>query len=100
LRQSGSADGQAVHAKLDTSACKQKEMDRGPAIAIFPTAMSLMREIAQSTRSLLKSPSLPAIAILSLGLGVGVNTTLFSVFKSVFLDDISAVQPSRLVEPG
>jgi predicted permease len=66
-------------------------------LPFFPTAMSLMREIAQSTRSLLKSPSLPAIAILSLGLGVGVNTTLFSVFKSVFLDDISAVQPSRLV---
>src|SRR5688500_13383553 len=59
--------------------------------------MSVLREVSQSARSLFKTPSLPVIAILSLGLGVGVNATLFSVFKSVFLDDISAVQPSRLV---
>jgi hypothetical protein len=62
--------------------------------------MSLMREIAQSTRSLLKSPVLARHRYSVARLGVGVNTTLFSVFKSVFLDDISAVQPSRLVEPG
>ena len=59
--------------------------------------MSVLRELSQSARSLSKSPSLPLIAILSLGLGVGVNATLFTVFKSVFLDDISAVEPARLV---
>ena len=59
--------------------------------------MSFLRDVHQCARSLAKSPSLPAVAILSLGLGIGVNTTLFSLFKSLFLDEISAAQPGRLV---
>jgi ABC-type antimicrobial peptide transport system permease subunit len=59
--------------------------------------MSVLSELSQSARSLSKSPSLPLIAVLSLGLGVGVNTTLYSVVKSMLLDDISAAEPSRLV---
>ncbi len=42
------------------------------------------------------------MATLSLGLGVGVNTTLYSVFRTVFLVSPTSTEPGRLVriEPG
>jgi putative ABC transport system permease protein len=42
------------------------------------------------------------VAVLSLALGIGVNTTLYGVFRSVFLQAPTAAEPARLVriEPG
>jgi putative ABC transport system permease protein len=44
-----------------------------------------------------------AVAVLSLGLGIGVNTTLFGVFNAVFLRQVSASDPGgiwRIWPPG
>jgi predicted permease len=49
-------------------------------------------------RQLFKQPAFAAAAILSLALGIGLNTTLFSVVNAVLLRDNPFAQPGRLVE--
>jgi predicted permease len=60
------------------------------------------RDLRYAFRTLSKSPTLVVVAMLSLGLGVGVNAALYSVFRTVFLLAPTALAPERLVriEPG
>jgi hypothetical protein len=64
--------------------------------------MPAITALLRAFRALRKAPSLTIVATLSLGLGVGVNTTLYSVFRAVFLVSPSSTAPGRLVrlEPG
>jgi putative ABC transport system permease protein len=61
-----------------------------------------MRTLRYAIRALAKSPGLVTVATLSLSLGVGVNTALYTVFRTVFLAAPTAIRPERLVriEPG
>src|SRR5262245_26808252 len=49
------------------------------------TAGALARDLRFAVRMLLRNPVVTAIAILSLGLGVGANTAIFSVFDALML---------------
>ena len=51
-------------------------------------------------RSLLRSPALTAVALLSLALGIGANTAIFSFLDAVLLRNLPVQQPSRLVVLG
>lgn len=46
---------------------------------------------------LVKSPGFTAVAVLSLTLGIGANTTIFTLAKAIFLKSIPVNEPSRLV---
>ncbi|MGC0774187.1 MAG: ABC transporter permease [Candidatus Acidiferrum sp.] len=48
-------------------------------------------------RMLVKSPGFTAVAVLSLTLGIGANTTIFTLAKAIFLKSIPVNEPSRLV---
>jgi MacB-like periplasmic core domain len=60
------------------------------------------RILPHAVRSLINSPTLVVVATLSLGLGIGVNTTLYTPFRVVFFHPPTAVAADRLVrvEPG
>jgi predicted permease len=60
-------------------------------------------DLSLAARSLRKSPGLVAVIVLSLGLGIGVNATLFNLFNQMVLAKPSArAPPERLIriEPG
>jgi predicted permease len=59
---------------------------------------SLVRDLRHGLRQLARRPGFAAAAIASLALGVGLNTTLFSVVNAVLLRDTPIERPDRLVE--
>ena len=64
--------------------------------------MHFRQDLELALRGLRKSPGLVAVVVLSLGLGIGVNTTAFNLFNLMVLVKPSAAAPDRLIrlEPG
>src|ERR1035438_1046920 len=56
-----------------------------------------MTELRHAGRVFTKSPGFTAVAILSLALGIGANSAIFSLFNAVALRTLAAPQPDRLV---
>ena len=56
-----------------------------------------MKDIRYSIRVLLKNPAFTATALLTLALGIGVNTAIFSVVDSLLLRPLPLKDPERVV---
>ena len=58
---------------------------------------TLIKDIRYGIRSLFKRPSLTALAIVTLALGIGANTVMFGVINAVILRPLPYKEPDRLV---
>jgi putative ABC transport system permease protein len=56
----------------------------------------MLRDLRQALRALRRVPSLTVVSILTVALGVGAGTSLFSVVKAVLLNPLPYPQPHRL----
>jgi putative ABC transport system permease protein len=61
---------------------------------------TLLHDLRHALRQLRKSPGVAALAILSLALGVGANTAIFTVIESVLLRPLPYLHGDRMVFVG
>ena len=78
-------------AKADRPTCA------GLRFRVESTMTSILYDVRYAIRLLAKTPAVSLVAALSLGLGIGANTTIFSLINEVFLRPLPMEEPSRLV---
>ena len=57
---------------------------------------TLLKDLRYGIRMLAKTPAFTAVAVLSLALGIGANTTVFSLMDAVMLRSLPIQNPEQI----
>jgi len=76
---------------------KQQREGRLSGWALEEIVMSFLQDLGFAVRAMRKHPTHTVAALLSLGLGIGVNVAVFSVVNAVLIRPLNVEDPDRLV---
>ncbi len=68
------------------------------AVWIWPFLETFVQDLRYAFRNLRANPGFAATAVLSLALGIGANTAIFSILNAVMLRSLPVEDPGRLVQ--
>ena len=66
--------------------------------SFFHTMNNILRDLRYGLRTLTRNPGFTAVAVLTIGIGIGASTTIFSWMRSMLLNPLpGATQAERIV---
>jgi predicted permease len=74
--------------------------ERAREIWTFRWLEALWQDVHFGVRTLRKNPGITAVAVLTLALGIGANTAIFSLIDAVMLKSLPVARPSELFRVG
>src|SRR5215468_3405621 len=72
-------------------------MPLGTWLATRPRMATFAQDVKYAGRTLARSPGFVTVVILTLGIGIGATTAIFSVVRGVLLRPLAYKEPDRLV---
>src|SRR5215469_2348455 len=91
---SGAEAERFAHVEFGSIEAAKEQCREARGVRVFD---ELAQDLRYSGRNLRKSPGFAAIAVLSLGVGIGANAAIFTVLKALILNPLPFRQPDRLM---
>ena len=98
LEAGGMSRGEAEREALKRFGHRNTLKERTRDVDVLAWLESLTADIRYSLRSLRGNPGFTVVAVLSLGLGIGANTAIFSLVNAVILRVLPVERPEELVQ--
>ena len=96
--ESGMAPGEAHYAALRRFGNVALAQERSREMWGWNSVETLWQDLRFGLRQLRKNPGFTAVAVLTLALGIGANTSIFSLINTLMLHMLPVRDPGQLVE--
>ncbi len=97
LREGGMDAGEAARSARRRFGNSTGTKEAARELWTFPTLESVWKDLCYGARVLRQNPLFTAVAVLSLALGIGANTSVFTLINAVMLEKLPVPAPEELV---